>query len=167
MDNKVVHYAARALLEVGTIVLRFNFRGVGDSAGSFDDAVGEIDDCMVAVDWLSRNYPGHPLILAGFSFGAYIASQVAAQVSPAALITIAPAVHLYDLRADGPVNFPWLLIQGDEDEVVPVEAVRQWLAQAEQVSEVVWLNGASHFFHGRLVELRGIISQWLQENLQS
>lgn len=165
MDNKVVHYAARALLEIGAIVLRFNFRGVGDSAGSFDDAVGEIDDCLVAVDWLQQQYPEHSLILAGFSFGAYIATQAAVQVSPAALITIAPAVNHYQISVSERVSYPWLLIQGDDDEVVPADDVRQWLAQTDQVSDVRWLAGAGHFFHGRLVELRAIISRWLRENL--
>ena len=165
MDNKVVHYTARALMEMGMPVLRFNFRGVGNSAGEFDDAVGEIDDCMTAVAWIQDNYPQERLVLAGFSFGSYIATQAAARADVSALITIAPAVSLYDFNSIGGVNCPWLLIQGDADEVVPPEAVRSWAAQSGSVSKVIWMPGASHFFHGRLVELSGHMRTWIKDNL--
>jgi alpha/beta superfamily hydrolase len=165
MDNKVVHYTARALLDVGVVVLRFNFRGVGRSSGTFDEAVGEIEDCRAAVDWMTQQFEGQQLILAGFSFGSYIAARVAKQVSPAALITVAPAVNLYDFNAIDSLQCPWLLIQGDADEVVPPESVRQWLEQFDKVSDVVWMPEAGHFFHGRLLELAANISRWLDNNL--
>jgi len=163
MDNKVVHYTARALLGMGVAVLRFNFRGVGKSAGSFDEAIGEVEDCLAAVDWVQNNFPDYQLLMAGFSFGSYIAVQAATRVDPAALITIAPAVNLYDFNAIKPVECPWLLIQGDADEVVPVEAVRQWLAETDQEITAVWMSGSSHFFHGRLLELADNIDRWIKD----
>ena len=165
MHNKVVHYTARALLKMGAGVMRFNFRGVGQSEGQFDNAVGEVDDCLSAVEWLSSHFPEHRLILAGFSFGAYVATRAAARLEPAALITIAPAVNHYDFSVETEISCPWLLIQGDADEVVPPEAVRAWLQGATRVSKTVWMPGTSHFFHGRLVEMGDIVSDWMRETL--
>ena len=165
MDNKVVHYTARALLEMGAPVLRFNFRGVGQSAGKFAEAVGEIEDCLAAVSWMRTNYSQSKLILAGFSFGAYIAIQAATRSEVSALISIAPAVNLYDFSTIKSVNCPWLLVQGEADEVVPPEIVRSWIEETDQLSKVVWMPDASHFFHGRLVELAGHLRQWLAEVL--
>jgi len=165
MDNKVVHYTARALLEMGVPVLRFNFRGVGKSAGEFDEAVGEIDDCMAAVEWMRNEYPNDPLLMAGFSFGAYIAAQAASRADVAALVTIAPAVNLYDFNTISEMTCPWLLIQGDADEVVPPDAVRSWVEKSNRVSKVIWMPDASHFFHGRLLELSAHIREWSKDNL--
>lgn len=165
MDNKVVHYTARALMEMGMPVLRFNFRGVGKSTGEFDEAVGEVDDCMVAIEWMREEFPHAQLVLAGFSFGAYIATQVASRIDVTALITIAPAVNLYDFNAIGEVASPWLLIQGNADEVVPPDTVRSWVAQSNRVSKIIWMPDATHFFHGRLVELSGHIRRWIKDNL--
>jgi alpha/beta superfamily hydrolase len=164
MDNKVVHYTAKALLEMGVTVLRFNFRGVGNSAGKHDNANGEVDDCLVAIEWMHEQYPGQQLVIAGFSFGAYIATQAASRSDVHALITIAPAVQLYDFSAID-VSCPWLLIQGDEDEVVPANLVASWASQHSQLSKVVWVEGASHFFHGRLLDLSKTIQGWIREIL--
>ena len=165
MDNKVVHYTARALLEMGIPVLRFNFRGVGKSAGKFDNAVGEIEDCMTVVEWMQENYPKDRLVLAGFSFGAYIAVRAAARADVSALITIAPAVNLYDFDSLDEIGCPWLLIQGEADEVVPPDAVRSWVTQSSQLSEVIWMPDASHFFHGRLLELAEHIRKWIRDKI--
>ena len=161
MNNKVVHYTARALLEMGVSVLRFNFRGVGESGGRHDNAVGEIDDCLVAVEWLRKHFPEQPVLLAGFSFGAYVAARAASRAQSHALITIAPAIQHYDFSTVD-VSCPWLLIQGDKDEVVPPEQVRSWASHNRQLSNIVWVDGASHFFHGRLLDLSGIISKWVE-----
>lgn len=160
MDNKVVHYTARALHEMGMPVARFNFRGVGQSAGTFADAVGEADDVRAVIDWLRRRHPDRPLLLAGFSFGSYVAASIARQVHVDMLISIAPPVNLYNFGHVAYSN-PWLIIMGDEDEVVPVDEVRQWLSAPWQGRQVVWMEGASHFFHGRLPELSGHIQQWV------
>ena len=161
MDNKVVHYTAKALLEMGLAVLRFNFRGVGNSSGKHDNAVGEVDDCLVAIDWMRERFPEQPVMVAGFSFGAYIAAQAASRTDTHALITIAPAVQLYDFSTVD-VTCPWLLIQGDEDEVVPPDQVESWASGQQQLSSVIWVEGASHFFHGRLLDLSDIIRKWVE-----
>jgi alpha/beta superfamily hydrolase len=162
MDNKVVHYTAKALLEMGLTVLRFNFRGVGESAGTHDNAIGEVDDSLTAIKWMRERYPGQQLVIAGFSFGAYIAAQAASRTDVQALITVAPAVQLYDFSTID-VSCPWLLIQGNADEVVPADLVASWASQHRQLSKVVWLDGASHFFHGRLLELSQNIQDWLRK----
>ena len=162
MDNKVVHYTTKAFNDMGVVNLRFNFRGVGQSEGTHDHAVGEIDDCLVAVRWLRDHYPDKRLIVAGFSFGAYVAARAAMQSKADALITIAPAVTMYDFSEVQLINCPWLLIQGDADEVVSPDAVRSWAAGNPQVTRQAWLPGASHFFHGRLPELAGHIRDWIE-----
>ena len=165
MHNKVVHYTARALHKVGMPVLRFNFRGTGRSAGEFDDAVGEADDLKAVVEWLRQQYPSRDLVMAGFSFGSYVAASQAQTLAVTKLISIAPPVNLYDFQKLAPPQMPWLVIMGDADEVVPVLAVRQWLQNEVTARRTVWMPGASHFFHGRLPELARHIEGWLTGNL--
>ena len=160
MDNKVVYYTARALREVGMAVLRFNFRGVGASEGEFDNAIGEQQDLAAVAAWAAAHYPHRALLLAGFSFGAYVAAAKAQDLAARRLLSIAPPIHKYDF--DGlHITMPWLVIMGDADEVVPVVAVRQWLRTAAAQREVVWMKGAGHFFHGQLPQLAAHIKQWL------
>ena len=162
MDNKVVHYTSRALNDMGVATLRFNFRGVGNSQGEHDHAVGEIDDCLVAAQWMREQYPEKGLILAGFSFGAYVAARAASASDVMALISIAPAVTMYDFSRVQLSDIPWLLVQGDADEVVPPDAVRSWAVANRRITEQAWLAGAGHFFHGRLPELAGYIREWIE-----
>ncbi len=160
MDNKVVHYIARALHEIGMPVARFNFRGVGKSEGEFDDARGELDDLQAVIGWLQQRHPDRRLLLAGFSFGSYVAASVAEELEADALISIAPPVSMYYFD-DVEFSRPWLVLMGDEDEVVPAEEVRQWLLVPQANREVEWMEGASHFFHGRLPELAAHIRDWI------
>ena len=162
MDNKVVHYATKALNEVGVASARFNFRGVGKSEGDHDHAVGEVEDSLIMVDWMRQQFPAVPLVLAGFSFGAYVAARAATIAEANALITIAPAVTMYEFSRVQMGKRPWLLVQGDADEVVSPEAVRVWAASNPQITHQAWMAGASHFFHGRLPELAGHIRDWLR-----
>ncbi len=163
MNNKVVHYTARALHKVGMPVLRFNFRGVGRSGGEFSNAIGEADDLKAVAEWLRQKYPARSLIVAGFSFGSYVAVSQVRALAATKLISIAPPVNLYNFHELAP-QIPWLVIMGDEDEVVPVSEVRQWLENKASNRQVVWMKGASHFFHGRLPELSGHIENWLTTN---
>jgi len=165
MDNKVVHYTARALLDVGVPVLRFNFRGVGESAGSFDEAVGEVEDCMAAVDWLLQNFPGHQLILAGFSFGSYIALRAAQNLKLGQLILIAPPVDRYEFSKLQNPTCPWMVIQGDEDEVVAREDVACWIETTDPEPDFLVMEQADHFFHRRLMDLRGLLKNGVRPNL--
>jgi alpha/beta superfamily hydrolase len=166
MHNKVVTALAKACLEQGAIVLRFNYRGVQQSVGEFDDAVGECDDCRAVIDWVMRHYPNLPLWLAGFSFGAYIATRVAHDDDLATLcIAIAPAIKHYSFDELTQLGCPWLVVQGDQDEVAPCAPVQAWWAlvpkQARQQLQI--LSGAGHFFHGRLIELRDIVNEWIRQ----
>ena len=157
MTNKVVHFIARSLNELGFAVLRFNFRGVGRSEGSFADGIGETEDLLAVIDWIEARYPGVPLWLAGFSFGAYVALRAVSQRPIQRLITVAPAVHLYDFSKITLPTCPWLLIQGDADEVVPHERVVAWVKGLERRPRTVYLKGVGHFFHGKLTLLREVL----------
>lgn len=158
MDNKVVSTLSRACLEAGIPVLVFNFRGVGGSAGKHDHAMGEIDDCLAAVNWALARTNADTLVLAGFSFGSYVAAAAAARLPAGVrlrrLMMIAPPVHHYPV-AGLVIPADTLVVQGDADEVVPPEAVFAWGEQAGL--SVVRLAGCGHFFHGRLTELKQIV----------
>jgi alpha/beta superfamily hydrolase len=152
MSNKVVTTLARAFVRLGADAVRFNFRGVGASAGRYADGVGERDDALAVVSWCRARWPGRPLYLGGFSFGAAVAAAIAARVEPAGLVTVAPPVDRLpaDFAAPG---CPWLLIHGDADDVVPSGPVLEWAAALAQPPKVVVLPGVGHFFHGRLAAL--------------
>jgi len=165
LHNKVVHMLARALNEIGVATVRFNFRGVGASSGSFAEGIGETDDALAVVEWARTQAPHVPLWLAGFSFGAYVALRAADRAVPAGLITVAPAVHLYDFSAVALPRCPWLLIQGEADEVVPVESVRAWLAGLAVAPEAHFLPGVGHFFHQRLADLQEAVRGFVAPRL--
>ena len=157
MDNKVVTTVARALQDAGMPTLRFNFRGVGASDGAFDRGSGETADADAVASWGAEQWPGRSLVLAGFSFGAYVALRLAQPRPPRQLITIAPAIQLLDEAAMTPPRCPWLVVQGDADEVVDPAAVSAWVNGLEPKPQLVVLPGAGHFFHHRLHELRDIV----------
>jgi uncharacterized protein len=166
MQNKVVHTLARAFGELGVASVRFNFRGVGASAGRFAHGEGETDDALAVLEWVRQRQPGSPIWLAGFSFGAYIALRVAASTPVNGLVTVAPAVHLYDFSALALPSCPWLLIQGEADEVVPIETVRAWLSGIVPQPQTLFLPGAGHFFHGRLNDLKSALHEFVPPYLK-
>ncbi len=157
MDNKVVTTTARALNMKGITAVRFNYRGVGQSAGQYGNITGEVADCLAVVAWAKEQWPGLPLWLAGFSFGAYIAADVAAGVSTEQLISIAPSVDRMPYSNLPPIDCPWLVIQGEEDEVVDPNSVFQWYAGLKAQKTLVRFPQTGHFFHGKLIELREAI----------
>jgi uncharacterized protein len=157
MDNKVTHTLARAFQELGAPTVRFNFRGVGRSVGEFAGGDGETDDTVAVIDWSLARWPGASLWLAGFSFGASIAVRACAVRSAAVLITVAPAIQRLET---GPTPGPetrWLLIQGDQDELVDHEAVIAWAGAQLPPPQVAVLPGVTHYFHGRLHELKALV----------
>jgi alpha/beta superfamily hydrolase len=157
MDNKVVTTVARALHETGIATVRFNFRSVGASAGEYDQGVGETADADAVASWGARRWPGRDLVIAGFSFGAYVALRLAQQRVPRHLITVAPALELFDAFGMAVPQCPWLVVQGDADEVVDPKAVINWVNGLDPKPRLVVLPGVGHLFHGRLRELRDAI----------
>ncbi|TXH66429.1 MAG: alpha/beta hydrolase [Lysobacteraceae bacterium] len=159
MHNKVVTMAARSLREVGITSVRFNFRGTGASTGVFDHGEGEVDDLRAVAAWVREGRPGHALWLAGFSFGAYVSLRAAADLAPGMLISIAPPVGRWQFAQIAIPTSPWLVIQGDEDEVVDATAVHAWLDRIDARAVRVRMPDAGHFFHRKLTDLREAIQQ--------
>jgi hypothetical protein len=154
MQNKVVHTLARSFERLGARSLRFNFRGVGASAGSFADGAGETEDALAVLTWARARRSADAIWLAGFSFGAYVALRAAARFAVAQLVTVAPAVHLHDFTQLTIPATPWLLIQGLADEVVAPALVRGWVQHVRPAPRLVELPDVGHFFHGRLHTLQ-------------
>lgn len=156
MDNKVVTTLVRFFAEAGASTLRFNFRGVGGSGGEYDHGEGEGEDVRAALDW-ARTQPGQadlPLWLAGFSFGSHVAARMAVPLGAARLLSIAPPVERWDFAQLPRIEGPWVVVQGDRDEVVDAAGVYRWLATVQPPPVLVRMPEATHFFHGLLVELR-------------
>jgi alpha/beta superfamily hydrolase len=154
LDNKVVQTLARAGLQLGWRTLRFNFRGVGGSEGSWDDGRGEIDDALAVI--AAQRDPALPLMLAGFSFGGYVAASAAARLPeaerPRRLALIAPSTAKQQVPAVPPET---LVIHGEADDVVPLAATLDWARP--QTLPVVVVPGVGHFFHGQLALLKTLV----------
>ncbi|MCF6264491.1 MAG: alpha/beta fold hydrolase [Xanthomonadales bacterium] len=165
MHNKVVTIMDRALRESGVRTLRVNFRGVGESAGTYDDGFGETDDLLAAVDWVRRVRPDDELLLAGFSFGSYVCLRAAHKLTLNQLVLIAPPVERYEFAELKAPDCPWMVIQGDEDDVVSVDAVVNWAGKTEPPPRLEVMEEAGHFFHRRLLDLRGLIKNGAREHL--
>ncbi len=165
MHNKVVTMVARAVRELGLAAVVFNFRGVGASAGEYDDGRGETEDLLSVASWVQRVRPRDALWLAGFSFGAYVAARAAAQLPARQMISVAPPVGRWDFATLASPLCPWLVIQGEADEVVDPEAVYAWVAAQPEPPTLVRMPETSHFFHRRLMDLRGAIKNGVRTNL--
>ena len=157
MHNKVVTMAERALRESGLDTVRFNFREAGSSEGSFDKGRGERGDLAAVVAWVRRVRPKDALWLAGFSFGSYVSIAQAVPLHADALISIAPPAGRYEFGTVALPTCPWLIVQGEADEVVEPQAVFDWVDSMEHKPELVRMPDTSHFFHRRLMDLRGAI----------
>jgi alpha/beta superfamily hydrolase len=156
LDNKVTHTLARTLQELGLATLRFNFRGVGHSGGVFDDGPGESEDVLSVAAWARRRWPAAQLWLAGFSFGGYVALLSARRARAVQLITVAPAIgSRFGTSAAIPLpGCPWLIVQGDSDELVDAQQVRAMVAGLQPAPTLTVLPGVEHFFHGHLPDLK-------------
>lgn len=155
LDNKVVYTLARAANERGAIAVRFNFRGVGQSAGQFDQGIGELDDLLAVVAWARAAYPGRRLHLAGFSFGAAVVLRGHVATDAASLLLVAPPAGMGYLDEVTAPRLPWQVIHGSRDELVDLDTVRRWLATvAGPTPPLTVIDDADHFFHGRLTPLR-------------
>lgn len=177
MHNKVVFHTMKALNSFGYPVLRFNFRGTGLSQGEHDNGIGEVDDVRAALDWLDREF--HlPLIFAGFSFGAAVGLRAASQdsrvkamiavgtpVIPVAADTEMPRNYTYEFLHDSAK--PKLFVSGARDQFGPKAKLEELIASVQEPKKLVMIEGADHFFEGRLRELRETIEAWVKEAVNS
>lgn len=162
MHNKVVHTLSRAFHHQHCHTVRFNYRGVGKSAGQFADSIGEVDDLLAVLAWVNRVLMAPKVWLAGFSFGAYIAAMGAYQHSCQQLFSVAPAVTNQPYAALKPMTCPWIVIQGEQDEVIEPSAVYAWVKERQRIDpqiRLITMPTASHFFHGQLIELRNLVEE--------
>jgi uncharacterized protein len=158
LDNKVVQTLARVFLQLGMRTVRFNFRGVGASQGEWDGGRGEVDDALAVIS--SQREPALPFMLAGFSFGAYVAAQAATQLrddaKPKRLVLVGPSTQKQQMPA---VPADTVVVHGEQDEVVPLAATLDWARP--QVLPVTVLPGVGHFFHGQLPLLKRVVLRQL------
>ena len=165
MHNKVVTVMERSMRELGLRTIRFNFRCAGESEGEHDDGYGETDDLFAVTEWVRHTRPNDELWLAGFSFGSFICMRAAQNLKLGQLILIAPPVDRYEFSQLQNPDCPWMVIQGDEDEVVCLEDVACWIEKLEQQPEFLIMEQAGHFFHRRLMDLRGLLKNGVRPNL--
>jgi alpha/beta superfamily hydrolase len=154
LDNKVAQTLARAFVLLGCRAVRFNFRGVGASEGEWDEGQGEVDDALAVI--AAHRDPTLPLVLGGFSFGAYVTAEAARRLPDDAkavqLVLVAPSTQKQQVPA---VPEGTVVIHGEADDVVPLSATLDWARP--QSLPVTVIPGAGHFFHGQLVLLRNLV----------
>lgn len=182
MDNKVVTTLTRTFRDLGMATLRFNFRGVGESEGEYANGIGEIEDLRAILQFLAKVSPNIELWLGGFSFGAMVSIQMALVYATnivnadlpnlQGLISIAPAVQFLDSLDFFHPHCPWLIIQGGQDEIVPIKSVKDWYYQLEKhpglsqsdTTQLIILPKATHFFHGHLQEIKETVARFILSN---
>jgi uncharacterized protein len=167
MNNKVVTTIIKAWTEMGLHTIRFNFRGVESSEGEYAEGIGEQDDLKAVLDWALKQNSKAKFWLGGFSFGSFVSAEVALDIRYPikALLSVAPPVNHFEFSKEKLPSCPWVVIQGDEDEVVPYQSVVTWfntLKNHQKNLQLITLKGSSHFFHGRLIELKNEIVSTMQ-----
>lgn len=167
MHNKVVHRVDRALFSLGVASLRFNFRGVGASAGRYDQGYGERDDAIVARDSMAERYPGKPIIMAGFSFGSDKALNAAwGDDRVVGVILLGTSEAAIEDRDPTDVSQPFLLIHGSNDEIVPIGPAQAWAERLAPPSKLAAIDGADHFFMHHLDQVEALVTEaargWLE-----
>ncbi|PYQ57935.1 MAG: alpha/beta hydrolase, partial [Acidobacteria bacterium] len=163
LHNKVVFRAARGLENANIATLRFNFRGVGASAGKHEEGEGEQEDVMTAIEWAKRKHPGKKLIVGGFSFGAWVASRVACELPEVdAIFLIGTPVNKYEFGYLRNCEKPMLFLHGTEDEQGDVEKLEKVVEHVRNAESVI-VTGADHFFSKQLDAVDETIRQWAEE----
>lgn len=157
MTNKVVYILAKFFSELDVITVRFNFRGVGKSQGKYNEGIGEAEDLHTLAAKLKQWRPQAPLWLAGFSFGAYVAARAQAKIQAEKLLLVAPPVSIYPFDNVEEITAPYIVVQGGQDEVIDAAAVKNWLHERINPPQVIWMEEAGHFFHGKLNELKALL----------
>ena len=164
MHAKVVYQTAKALSRIGCAVLRFNFRGVGTSAGSFSNGMGEADDFRAALDFMHDGHPSARLWAGGFSFGSWIALPVGARDSRVStLIGIAPPLSRYDFESVRESTKPKFFIQGERDDLCPLKEMREFYARCDEPKELVVIDAADHLFDGKTTEVGDAVEDLLED----
>jgi uncharacterized protein len=164
LDNKVAQTIARACIDIGWASVRFNFRGVGASAGAWDEGRGEVDDALAVVsEWRGRaEFAGKPLLLGGFSFGGYVAAEVAhrlaAEAKPRRIVLVGPSTEKQTVPE---VPADTVVVHGESDEVVPLAATLTW-ARPQSLPVIVF-PGVGHFFHGQIAALKKVLVRELRD----
>jgi alpha/beta superfamily hydrolase len=162
MHTKMVFQGAKGLVRAGCAVLRFNFRGVGRSRGEFDGGRGEQDDFRAAVDFMAARHPDVEIWAAGASFGSYVALTAgAADDRVCALIAVAPPVTRYDFSRVRQSTKPKFIVHGEDDELIPLKAVREFYAQLPEPKELVAIDRANHLFDGQASEVGDALEELL------
>ena len=161
MDNKVVTTLCQAFAAMAWPTIRFNFRGVGNSFGQFNGGVGESEDVVAMMQWAQQHFGQRQIWLAGFSFGAYVALKAHAQFPAQRLLLVAPPISLFDLSTSQLQGIHCSVIHGGADELIPLNKVQHWVHDIGEGAQLYCLDGASHFFHGRLNELNQLLKQVL------
>jgi len=150
MHTKALYQAAKAMPRIGVAALRFNFRGVGRSAGAFDSGAGEKDDFKAALGFVADRFPGVPVFAAGMSFGSWIAMTVGAEDPRVSLLLgIAPPVDRYDFDLLRTCTLPKFIVHGEDDELISIRAVRAFYAQLPEPKELITIEDANHLFEMR------------------
>jgi len=165
MHNKVVTILERSMRELGLRTVRFNFRGAGESEGEHDEGYGETDDLFAVIEWVRNSRSDDELWLGGFSFGSFICLRAAQNLKLGQLITIAPPVVRFEFSQLQYPDCPWLVIQGDEDDVVNFDDVASWIDKFNPPPEFLVMEQTGHFFHRRLMDLRGLLKNGVRPNL--
>jgi alpha/beta superfamily hydrolase len=161
MHNKVVYRAAKSALLSGLPTLRFNFRGAGNSVGEFTGGEGERDDVRAALDYLTTHFPGLPVCLMGFSFGAWVGLEVGAtDARVSTLVGLGVPVNMSDFNFLHGVRKPKLILQGTRDQYGSVAQVTELYASLAEPKQIHWVDGADHFFAGKLDEVQEVLRQF-------
>ena len=150
MTNKVVHTVCKTFSKLGVPSLRFNFRGIGSSDGSYDDGKGESKDLLIIAKLMQEHWPEQEIWLSGFSFGSWIATQCAVELNAAQLLTIAPPIGRFDFETYALPSCPWLVLMGDADDVVDPKTVFDWIDDQERPPKLIKFADTGHFFHGQI-----------------
>ncbi len=160
LDNKVAQTLAKTFFALRYVAIRFNFRGVGASAGTFDHGNGETNDALAALAYAQARFGAElPVVLAGFSFGSFVQTRVAQTVAAERMVLVGPAVGRFELAT---VPDDTIVIHGEEDDVVALAKVFDWARP--QTLPVTVFPGCGHFFHGRLPQLQRVITgMWRPE----
>ncbi len=160
MHNKVVYRIARALRRSGSVVLRFNFRGVGRSQGAHDRGLGELEDARILMDWLRERYPGLPYAAAGFSFGSRIALRLGCSLTGARrVIAVGLPTRSSDLEFLAACPTPKIIVQSTHDEHGPREELESLYRNFAEPKRIYWVEAADHFFRDGLDGLEEAIYQ--------